>query len=186
MIEAKIIDNDRVYLKTLQPIEAEIVYPWLQDEQNACLLNSSRIKPWTLDSVKTWIEKDLSSKTELLFGIWAKGPAELVGYVEIDGIQWQNKNCGISYLLGKQELRRQGIATAALRLVFAYCFEQLGMHRLQVTIYEFNTASIQLVKKLGFRQEGVFREHIAVKAKRYDMILFGMLRTEWLLRAQIQ
>jgi ribosomal-protein-alanine N-acetyltransferase len=44
--------------------------------------------------------------------------------------------------------------TEALRLVVRYAFSGLGLHRLEANIQPGNAASIRLVQRCGFRNEG--------------------------------
>lgn len=62
-----------------------------------------------------------------------------------------------------------------LRTAFSYVFDDCGCHRCTVRVREDNTQSLELVKRLGWKQEGVLRE--AVKTGE-NLIIFGMLRQE--------
>jgi ribosomal-protein-alanine N-acetyltransferase len=55
---------------------------------------------------------------------------------------------------GMAEFSRKGLMTEALRAVTTFAFEDLGLHRLEANIQPDNIASIALVRRLGFRQEG--------------------------------
>ena len=44
--------------------------------------------------------------------------------------------------------------TEVLQTWLDYCLEDLGVHRIEAIIHPDNTASIRLVKRLGFRLEG--------------------------------
>ncbi len=72
-------------------------------------------------------------------------------------------------------------ATAARRsdLILKYGFNELNLHRIQLTVFEYNERGIALYEKLGFRREGVFREFMLREGRRYDMYLYGLLRREW-------
>ena len=48
----------------------------------------------------------------------------------------------------------QGYMSEGLGLVLRYAFEQLGLHRLDAQIQPGNHASLRLVRRLGFRNEG--------------------------------
>jgi ribosomal-protein-alanine N-acetyltransferase len=48
----------------------------------------------------------------------------------------------------------RGYMTEALRLVVRYAFSGLGLHRLEANIQPGNAASIRLVQRCGFRNEG--------------------------------
>ena len=49
----------------------------------------------------------------------------------------------------------RGITPTAVAMAVDYCFFALGLHRLEVNIRPENAASLRVVEKLGFRQEGV-------------------------------
>jgi RimJ/RimL family protein N-acetyltransferase len=51
--------------------------------------------------------------------------------------------------------RRQGIATRAARLVTAYAFEHLGVHRIEAFIEPDNLASRGVARNVGFTEVGV-------------------------------
>lgn len=62
-----------------------------------------------------------------------------------------------------------------LRYCFYYPFVQLDCERITALIDEYNEASINLVKRLGFREEA--RLHRAAKGG-YDLIIFVLWREE--------
>ena len=53
------------------------------------------------------------------------------------------------------------------------------MHRVTITVFGYNERSMALAEKAGFQREGVFRERLQRDGKRYDMLLYGLLRREW-------
>ncbi|MER7363352.1 GNAT family N-acetyltransferase [Nonomuraea wenchangensis] len=48
----------------------------------------------------------------------------------------------------------RGYMTEGLRLLVAYAFEELGLHRLEANIQPDNTASLNVAKRAGFQREG--------------------------------
>jgi ribosomal-protein-alanine N-acetyltransferase len=74
---------------------------------------------------------------------------------------------------------RRGIATEALSAMIEHCFGTLGLHRLQAFIDPGNAASRGLVEKLGFRCEGLLREHLRVEEVWRDDLVYGLLASEW-------
>jgi RimJ/RimL family protein N-acetyltransferase len=60
-----------------------------------------------------------------------------------------------------------------------FAFRELNLHRVQLTVFAYNTAALALYEKLGFTREGIHREALHREGQRYDMILFGILRREW-------
>ncbi|WP_026316377.1 GNAT family N-acetyltransferase [Actinokineospora enzanensis] len=55
-----------------------------------------------------------------------------------------------------------GVATAAAALVVDHCFGPAGLHRIEATVRPENIASLRVLAKLGFREEGLFRRYLDV------------------------
>jgi RimJ/RimL family protein N-acetyltransferase len=81
--------------------------------------------------------------------------------------------------IGDREQWGKGYGREAMELVLRYGFHELNLHRIQLTVFEYNERAIALYEKLGFRREGVYREFMQRDGKRYDMLLYGLLRREW-------
>jgi len=58
-------------------------------------------------------------------------------------------------------------------------FNELGLEKLNADVLVTNSRSIDMHKKVGFSQEGCFREHFFDGEKRVDVIRLGMLSSEW-------
>lgn len=79
-----------------------------------------------------------------------------------------------------------GYATEAARAVVQYGFQQLDLHRIFASHFEGNTASANILKKLGMHYEGCQRQHIRKWDRFLDSHLYGLLREEWRKGASIQ
>lgn len=79
--------------------------------------------------------------------------------------------------------QRKGYAKEALRGILRFLFEEKQLHRVEEIVDAENTASIQLLRSLGFREEGHFIENIFFKGKWGSEYQFALLRREWLSRS---
>lgn len=59
------------------------------------------------------------------------------------------------------------------------CFDEFKLHRLEADIDPENEASIGLLKKFGFRQEGLFRERWRLGDEWRDSIMMSLLGATW-------
>jgi ribosomal-protein-alanine N-acetyltransferase len=73
---------------------------------------------------------------------------------------------------------RGGVATAALALVVDHCFGEGGLHRLEATVRPENAASLRVLTKAGFREEGLFRRYLDVAGDWRDHLCFAMTAEE--------
>ncbi len=71
-----------------------------------------------------------------------------------------------------------------MRLLLTFAFDELNLHRVQLTVFSYNRPAIALYEKLGFQREGTFREFLQRDGRRHDMFLYGLLRREWQAREE--
>lgn len=65
------------------------------------------------------------------------------------------------------------------RVTLQFAFEELNLHKLSGQALAFNERSINFHKKLGFKEEGILREHHKISNKFYDVFRFGLLKNDW-------
>ncbi|MBD1546062.1 GNAT family N-acetyltransferase [Roseibium aggregatum] len=68
-----------------------------------------------------------------------------------------------------------GHMSHAVRLVLPYCFDVLGLHRVEAACLPNNEPSIHLLQKAGFRREGYARKYLLINGKWQDHLLFACL-----------
>lgn len=74
---------------------------------------------------------------------------------------------------------RQGYATAAAELLTGYAFDQLGVHRIEARVFDFNDASRKVLERVGFTHEGTSREAAFIDGEYRDALWYGALEEEW-------
>jgi [ribosomal protein S5]-alanine N-acetyltransferase len=84
----------------------------------------------------------------------------------------------IGYVVGRAHWR-EGYAREALRGLCTHAFNTLGLRRLEAEVNPANQASHQLLRQLGFTEEGRLRQRWVAKGQAYDTLVFGCLATEW-------
>jgi [ribosomal protein S5]-alanine N-acetyltransferase len=72
-----------------------------------------------------------------------------------------------------------GIMSEALRCVIAYGFDEMRLNKIEADTSEHNVASMALLRKLGFREEGRQREQFYEDERFHDLVLWGLLKREW-------
>lgn len=123
------------------------------------------------DSVRAW-EQGRSYR----FGIVAGG--ELVGGVSLnDVVRGVFQSAHLGYWLDEAHGGR-GIATAAVRLAVAYAFGEAGLHRVQAAVIPRNAASLRVVEKAGFREEGLALRYLRIAGVWEDHRLFAITAEE--------
>jgi len=78
----------------------------------------------------------------------------LVGQLTVGGITWGSLcSAHVGYWVD-QRVAGRGVMPTSVALAADHCFTALGLHRIEVNIRPENAASLRVVEKLGFREEG--------------------------------
>lgn len=91
-----------------------------------------------------------------------------------------HKRAELGYVMYKEEQRRKGLMEEAVRAILDHGFRVMELNRVEATIGPKNEASLNLIKKLGFTQEGHLRNHYVHEGEVQDTLIFGLLREEYL------
>jgi [ribosomal protein S5]-alanine N-acetyltransferase len=73
----------------------------------------------------------------------------------------------------------QGYVPEAVVLVARYSFEDLHLHRIQISIIPRNSASRRVVEKLGIRNEGLAERYLEINGVWEDHLRFAVTAEEW-------
>jgi RimJ/RimL family protein N-acetyltransferase len=155
---------------------------WNQNSEYYRLLDTDPARLWSAKKLKDWFEKDLDSVSpnNLFFAIRALTDDKLIGFCAFDGINWTNRDTYVAIGIGEQDFWGKGYGTDAMRVMLRYAFAELNLHRVSLTVFEYNGRGMRSYEKCGFKHEGRTREFVRRDGKRWDMLHMGILRAEWL------
>lgn len=176
---SNILQGERIRLTAVSKEDLSTIARWYEDASFARLFDATPAAPRNKSQWTKWLEEQQDADDGFLFAIREINAGALIGYLELDGILWTHGNGWLGIGLGDQKNWGRGYGQEAMELALRFAFHELNLHRLQLTVFSYNQRAIALYEKLGFVQEGVFREHLQRDGRRYDMILYGLLRREW-------
>jgi RimJ/RimL family protein N-acetyltransferase len=179
-----VLRGERVRLTAMTERDVPIVAGWQNDGEFLRLYDAVPAAPRSEARIAEWLSGSQKRADGYLFGIRPLLSEDLIGYIEFDGILWNQGTGSFSIAIGDPTRRGQGYGTEALRLAVRFAFEELNLHRLEITVFSYNRRAITVYEKLGFRHEGTHREFLYRDGLRHDMLLYGLLRREWDVRVQ--
>jgi RimJ/RimL family protein N-acetyltransferase len=142
-------------------------------------LTSWSASPLSPSAVERLFEDREHSPTDDSFAIHLKGEDEPIGVISLMNISEANDSAELSVIVGHPEDRHQGYGAEAIALILRYGFEDLGLNRIGLSVFEFNEDAISTYKKLGFRTEGRLRKALQRDDGFHDAILMGISSSEW-------
>lgn len=121
-----------------------------------------------------------SSSNSVYFQVRTIQEDQLIGFVVIHSIEWNNRAGMLAIGIGEAKNRNKGYGTEALRLILRYAFHELNLTRVGLDVIDYNKRAIRAYEKVGFQQEGRLRSAVLRDGESYDRVLMGILYSEWL------
>ncbi len=115
------------------------------------------------------------------FGVFVNG--QFSGEINLSAVQrgpLQGGNVG--YWIDVEQAGK-GYCPEAVVVMARFAFEDLGLHRLLISIVPRNKASRRVVEKLGIRCEGVAVGYLQINGEWEDHMQFAIIAEDWAMRA---
>ncbi len=111
------------------------------------------------------------------FGLFVE--ANFAGEINISSVQrGPFQSCYVGYWIDEAHAGH-GYMPEAVILVVRLAFEDLHLHRVQISIIPRNEASLRVVEKLGWRDEGIAERYLEIHGVWEDHVRYAMTSEEW-------
>lgn len=146
--------------------------------------NSDEIRKWMIKTSKieyqdhkAWFEKNKNKKDHFYYVFEYNNQSQ--GYVSFQPIE---KSLVYEWGFYIKPDAERGMGKLLAETALTYVFTILGIEKIFGQVLEFNQKSIYFHQKLGFKQEGLLRQHFKDSRGEFDIFQFGLLKSEWLER----
>lgn len=107
------------------------------------------------------------------FFIFGRETGQFCGAITLSNIRRGIAQMGtLGYWIGTR-FARQGLMTDAIATLLAHTFSELGLHRVEAACLPHNEASIRLLQKCGFTEEGYAASYLKIAGRWEDHLLFA-------------
>lgn len=155
--------------------------------QHELMANRSWLRPWEATNPHGTTSLDMRFAIRRLLQQHRDGAGlplvmeferKVVGQLNVWGIaRGSLESATIGYWVSER-YAGHGITPTCVALATDLCFEELGLHRMEICIRPENAASLRVVQKLGFRYEGLRRRYIHIDGDWRDHYAFALVREE--------
>jgi RimJ/RimL family protein N-acetyltransferase len=137
--------------------------------------------PRSAESYRTWAKEQALAQCHddcFRLAVEATATGELVGTV---GSHRTGPRSGWfeSDVTIDADHRRKGYAAEAVVLLLRFMFAERRYHKCLAAVFAHNEASLALFRRLGFTEEGRLREHVFFAGRHHDLVMMGMLASEF-------
>ena len=104
---------------------------------------------------------------------------KLLGGINISNVRrGVSQSASLGYWIGEKH-SRNGYMKEALEVLIPSLFVDLRLNRIEAATLEENIASKNLLKKIGFKKEGVLRKYLKINGIWRDHVLYGLLENDF-------
>ncbi len=161
-------------LRSLREDDADRVLAWRNDPRiRAAMTTAEPIAP---AEHHAWLARVMAAESAVVTLFELDG--EPVGFMQLSQLDRRNANARWGFYLRPQGAP-PGSGSRMGYLMLRHAFEELGLHRVYADVIADNPASLALHRKLGFVEEGRWREQLRRAASWQDVVLFGLQESEF-------
>ena len=122
-------------------------------------------------------ERERQLGTGYGFGVFVEG--QFAGEINLSAIQrGPFQSAYVGYWIDEKHAG-QSYTPEALVVLARFAFDDLRLHRLQISIIPRNSASRRVVEKLKIREEGVAERYLEINGVWEDHVRYAMTSEEW-------
>jgi diamine N-acetyltransferase len=148
----------------MEPEDLELLYEWENDTSYWIISNT--VVPFSKYTLKLYLENSHIPDNVS------------IGTIDLFDFDPFHKRAGLGILIARQDYRRKGYASMALKCLVDYCFKTLQLHQIYCNILANNCESMDLFKKIGFVQSGLKKDWIKTSDGYLDEYMFQMINPD--------
>jgi RimJ/RimL family protein N-acetyltransferase len=176
---AALLVGERVRFRATTDDDLPLLDAWWNDPQVA-LLNARAVRPRTPgahhERFRGWAANDDLGSTG--FSVVTRADDVFVGHVSLFAIDAKDRSGTFGIVIGPPYWS-QGLGTEATRMMTRYGFTELGLHRIQLSVWAYNGRAVAAYTRAGFVVEGRHREVAFHDGRWHDELTMAQLDRDW-------
>jgi [ribosomal protein S5]-alanine N-acetyltransferase len=171
--------TERLFIRPITSEDAEALFLIKSDPQVTTLYGQSPHRG--PEETRSWVLRCIADRSTEMAFTWAITLAperKVIGECCLWNMDHANRCAELGYEL-QSAFWGKGLMAEALAPVLEFTFIGLGLHRVEALPLATNRSSITVLKKMGFVQEGVYRQRVLWGQKYVDQLVFSLLEADW-------
>jgi len=175
------IEGRLIVLRRHVPENLAAFRRWYADPEIARLARYQE-GPMRVDEVDRFFQARAVGPESLAMAIHLREGDRLIGTCAFSQFDGDNGSATYHITIGEHDAWGFGYGTEATRLMVDHAFGTLGMHRVALSVFEFNERAIRSYATCGFVAEGRAREAIWRDGRWWDEVSMSILQADWQLQ----
>ncbi len=168
----------------LRPFQVEEVgedyHRWLHDPETIQNIQAA-LADRTLEGLREHVRRVWEHPTSCFYRVIHRESGTAIGTTSLR-VDTDQGTATWGYLIGEAAHRSNGMSLQIQVPMFDVAFDEMGVRRFWGFPFRENIASQFNLRRMGFQQEGVLRQHLRSGArgeKISDCVAYGLLREDW-------
>lgn len=172
------LEGERTVLRRHEPANLEAFKRWYADPE-VVRLARYQDGPMRPEEIERFFVARVLGPESLTFAIHVRATDRLIGTCAFSQLDGDNGSALFHITIGEKDCWGQGYGGEATELMLEHAFERLGLHRVGLSVFEFNERAIRSYRRVGFVVEGRARQAIVRDGRWWDEIQMSILEGEW-------
>lgn len=175
------IEGERVVLRRHGLGNLGAFLRWYAD-RDVARLTRYQDGPMRPDEIERFFAARVVGPDSMALAVHERATDRLIGTCAFSQLDGDNGSALYHITIGEKDAWGRGYGTEATMLMLDQAFGTLGLHRIALSVFEFNERAIRSYRRCGFIVEGRSRESIWRDGRWWDELTMSILEPEW--RAQ--
>ena len=177
------LTGNLVVLRALEREDLAALHRWQNDEEIMRLARSFPDHVISKEALEAEFSRELKGEDtgRKAYIIEEKSTRSPIGWatIRIHLFQRRVTTADVGLALGERSAWNKGYGTETSKLLLDEVFRQMNLHRAEWWTFSENVASIQLARKLGFKEEARLRDAVFFDNHYHDLVVYGLLKPEF-------
>jgi len=172
------IKGKKIILDSVEEKHLPLLLEWRNDPNFRQYYREYRV--FTIEQQKKWwVDKIVNDNSWQYFVVKPiEEPERVIGAAGLTYIHPIYRTGEFAITLGDTAYRGKGYGSDTLRTLIDHGFNDLNLNKIWCEVYE-NNKAVEIYRKIGFKDEGVLRQHVYKNGKYLDSYILSMLRSEY-------
>lgn len=159
-----------MYLRRLKEKDAELMLEWMHD-QDVIENMAADFMHMTIEDCLQFIKNSNEDENITLNRAICTEQDEYLGTVSLKNISNIDNNAEYAIIL-RTSAMGSGAAKVATMEILKIAFEELKLHKVYLNVRSGNIRAQKFYNKIGFRNEGTFKDHVINKNGDYENLIW--------------
>ncbi|UQX88296.1 GNAT family N-acetyltransferase [Jatrophihabitans telluris] len=169
--------GDRVTLRAMSSADYPRMTEFKNDVEVELLSGGAAPRPRSLAMLSEFFDELVKEKDSFGFVIEADGTC--IGDIGLFHLDRLSATAEVGIGIGDKDYWGKGYGREAMRLIVEYGFRMQNLRKIWLETHATNERALRCYQAVGFVEEGLQRSHVYSGGEYVDLVLMGLLRTDW-------